>query len=67
MVLVVPFRVLDVVDVNETMVVESHRVALLRLVQLVHVCRRQGRDESLRDRVIVVLQVTWYTSKNKCR
>ena len=65
--LVVPFRVLDIVDVDETMVVESHRVALLRLVQLVHVCRRRGRDESLRDRVIVVLQVTWYTSKNKCR
>ena len=32
--------VLDVVEVDETMVVESHRVALLGLVQLVHV-RRQ--------------------------
>ena len=32
--------VLDVVEVDETMVVESHRVALLRLVQLVHVRRR---------------------------
>ena len=38
--LVVLLRVLDVVEMDETAVVESHRVALLGLVQLVHV-RRQ--------------------------
>ena len=36
MVVVVPFRVLVVVDVNETMVVKSYPVDLLRLVQLIH-------------------------------
>ena len=35
--LVVLLRVLDIVKVDETAVVESHLVALLSLVQLVHV------------------------------
>ena len=38
--LVVLLRVLDVVEVDETTVVESHHVALLGLVQLVHVHRQ---------------------------
>ena len=63
--LIVLLHVIDIVEMNKTVVVKIHRLTLIGLVQFIHVRWQRGCDKSLRNRVIVVLKATWYTSEEE--